>query len=255
MPTGVGRWALLSSAVLQVLAPVVISFSGDGEGPPVVPAGYAFIIWSPIVLGCLTSAVYGWPLRRAELAAYRAVHGRLTAVQVLFVAWLLAAVSPQVWLTVPIFAGMLVLTVQALERVLASTSTSEPTERTIRWLLGGTLGLYAGWSTAAVWVNVASLLPAAGLSPDGVAGTAWQTGILAAAAATALIVIRRAGAAPAYVAAVAWALVGVVISGVMVDRPGVSVAAGAGLLTVLTAAITDARRGMRRTDQIRPGRA
>ena len=238
LSAGVGRWVLLGTAVLQAVSPAVVPFSGDGDGPPIVPAGYTFVIWTPIVLGCVAAALYGLPRRRASSAAYRAVHLRLSAVQVLFVAWLLAAVSPAVGLTVPIFVAMLVLTLAALRRVLSSTGRAH---KTVRWLLGGTLGLYAGWSTAALWVNLASLLPEAGLSPDGILGTTWQVALLAAATATAVVLVRRLAAPVPYVAAVAWAFGGVVVSGLTAGRPGLTVAAGAGLLTVLATAVRAGR--------------
>jgi hypothetical protein len=80
------------------------------------------------------------------------------------------ATSSAVWLTVPVLATMLALTLAALRRVLAAerapgaavpgapvaaaTAAQGRGDRVVRWLLGGTLGVYAGWSTAAVWVNV-----------------------------------------------------------------------------------------------------
>ncbi len=237
----VGRWVLLATAALQIGSPVLVPFSGSDDGPPVVPAGYAFSIWSVIVLGCLAAAGYGLSPARARSAAYRAVHVRLSVVQVLFAAWLLAAVSPAVWLTVPIFLAMLVLLLAALREVLRAVR-DDRSQRVTRVLLGGSLGLYAGWSTAAVWVNAATVLVDAGLPTTGTAGLLGQSAILLGAAGTAGWAARRVavGSLP-YLAAVAWALVAVIVAAAT-TAPWVAATAGAGLAGVLLAAATG-RRG------------
>lgn len=257
LPPGLGRWVLLATAALQAVSPALIPFGASGDEPPVVPAGYAFSIWSVIVLGCAAAALWGLPARRARSAAYRAVQLRLSVVQVLFVAWLLAATSSAVWLTVPIFATMLALTLAALRRVLVATAAAPGAPagerrrlRVTRWLLGGSLGVYAGWSTAAVWVNLATLLSPARLSPEGPLGTAWQTAVLVAATASAVVVVRRLAAPPPYVAAVAWAFVGVVVSALMAGLPGLTAAAVAGLVAVLGAAVVTRRTGRARPTSI-----
>jgi hypothetical protein len=178
---------------------------------------------------------------------------RLSVVQVLFVAWLLAATSSAVWLTVPVFAAMLALTLAALRRVLAAERAPGAAvpdaavtaaraaqgrgDRVVRWLLGGTLGVYAGWSTAAVWVNAASVLPPAGMSTTGLTGTAWQAVFLFAATAAAAVVVRALAAPLPYTATVAWAFAGVVVSSLMASSPGFAAVAAAGLLVVVAVAV------------------
>ena len=252
VPIGVGRWLLISTALLQAVTPALISFSGSDQDPPVVPAGYAFSIWSVIIAGCVAAALVGFPRRRAASAALRAVHLRLSLVQVLFVAWLLAATSSVVWLTVPIFVAMLALTLAGLRRVLAvgSGGASDGVPRPDRWsderlargLLGGTLGIYAGWSTAGVWINIASLLAQGGISPDGGTGTAWQSALLIGACVVSVCVVRALAAPLPYVAAVAWAFVGVVVSAVMADAPALATVAVLGLLVVAAAAVATRHR-------------
>jgi hypothetical protein len=238
-----GRWLLLVTAIAQAWAPVVIDFDGSSSDPPVVPAGYAFSIWSAIILGCLAVAAYGMPRRRAELGVYRAVHLPLSLVQVLFVAWLLAATSSTVWLTLPIFVTMLALSAVALHRVLTVADRAKH-GRVARGLLVGTLGVYAGWSTAAVWVNAATLLTDAGLDAAGAVGTAWQSLVLAGATASAVLLLRRLQGSLPYVGAVGWALVGVVVNAAMAGMPGLVVAAVLGLSVVVVATVA-ARRSTR----------
>ena len=213
VPVGLGRWLLLGTAVLQAVTLALISFGGSDQDPPVVPAGYTFSIWSVIIAGCLAAALVGFARRRAASAAYRAVHLRLSVVQLLFVAWLLAATSSVVWLTVPIFAAMLALTLAGLRRLLSTGDVRAPDEMTGRGrsgadrlalgLLGGTLGIYAGWSTAGVWINMASLLAQSGISPAGATGAAWQSAFLLGACVVAVGAMRALAAPLAYVAAVA----------------------------------------------------
>lgn len=252
VPVGLGRWLLLCTALLQAVSPALISFGGSDQDPPVVPAGYTFSIWSVVIAGCVVAAVVGFARRRAASAAFRAVHLRLSVVQVLFVAWLLAATSSVVWLTVPIFVAMLTLTLVSLRRVLSGgkAGASDGASRAGRWgderlargLLGGTLGIYAGWSTAGVWINVASLAAQSGLSPAGATGTAWQSAFLIGACVVAVWAVRALAAPLAYVAAVAWAFVGVVVSAVMADLPGLATVAVLGLVVVTMAAVATRQR-------------
>jgi hypothetical protein len=242
LPAAAGRWLLLGTALVQAASPIVLPFGGSGDDPPVVPAGYAFTIWGVIVLGCLAAAAYGFPARRAGSALFRAAQVPLSIVQLLFVAWLLAARGTAVWLTVPIFAAMLVLLVTVLLRI---RDLDTPTGRTGRILLGVAVGLYAGWTSAAVWVNTATVLAAAGLTTAGTAGLAWQALALTGATATVSVVGRAltrrmhgpAADAPmvAYLAAGAWALVGVAVGATGSSQPALALVAAGGLAAVAVA--------------------
>jgi hypothetical protein len=248
IPIEVGRWLLLGTALLQAATPALIPFAGSAEDPPVVPAGYAFSIWSVILAGCLAAALLGWPARRAASPAYRTVHLRLSVVHVLFLAWLLAARSSLVWLTLPIFLAMLALTLTCLRGVLStqvsqvsrghSVADAWRSDRLAHSVLGGTLGVYAGWSTAAIWINLASLLTQAGISPRGGTGTAWQSLCLLAACASTLLVMRALSAPLPYVLAVAWAFAGVVVSAAMANVPALAGVAVVGLVVAAAAALS-----------------
>ena len=75
------------------------------------------------------------------------------------------------------------------------------------WLIAGTVGLFAGWSSAAIWLNIVTVLP------DAVGGsTVVQTLGVAGAAITTVAVIVRLRPAWTYAGAVIWALIGIVIS-------------------------------------------
>ncbi|SDS51778.1 hypothetical protein SAMN04488543_1880 [Friedmanniella luteola] len=247
-----GRWLLLGTAMVQAASPLLIDFGAAGTDPPVVPAGYAFSIWSVILVGCVAAAVYGLPTRRAETPAYRAVHLRLSLVQLLFVAWLRAATSTAVWLTLPIFVGMLVLTLAALREVLATFTTRR--DRGSRWFLGTTLGIYAGWATAAVWINAATLLADAGVEASGLIGTVWQSMILSAAATSAVLLLRRLHGSLPYVGAVGWAFTAIVVSTSMAHAPALTAVASLGLLAVGAASVVARRNRVTGGRHEGPGR-
>ncbi|MDG6109548.1 hypothetical protein Daura_31635 [Dactylosporangium aurantiacum] len=234
-----GRWLLLGTALLQASAPALVGFGGDGADPPIVPPASFFAVWGVVVLGCVLAALWGLPRRRAGTAPYRSIQLPLSAVQLGFVAWLVAARSPTAWLTLPIFAAMLAGLVLSLRRVLANRSASEA-DRISRALLGGVLGVYAGWSTAAVWINAATLLPDSALNGD--AGLILQCAfaLAAAAAATTGTYVLRGQAA--YTLTAGWALTGVTVSALTAGATPLAVTAVAGLLVVGGVALLRRRR-------------
>ncbi|MGY1709683.1 hypothetical protein ACI8AC_09265 [Geodermatophilus sp. SYSU D00758] len=231
-PTGSrGRWLLLATAVAQAAAPPFAGFDqGSGADPVVVPPGPFFAIWGPVVLGCLAAAVWGLPLRRATADPWRRVHVPLSLAQAGFVLWLVAAAWAPV-LTLPVFAGMLALLVVALRAVMTA-----PADRVTRVLLGGSLGLYAGWASAAVWVNAATLLPERAVSVPLLAA------LLAGAAGTAAALSRLLRGQVAFVAAASWALVGALVSSAAAGAAAPALVAAGGLAVVVGSAVLPARR-------------
>lgn len=232
LPGTRARWVLLGTAVAQLAAPPFAGFDqGSAADPVVVPPGPFFAVWGPVVLGCLAAAVYGLPLRRATTEPWRRVQVPLSAAQVGFVLWLVAAARAPV-LTVPVFLAMLAALLLCLHTVVTT-----PSGRGTRWLLGGTVGLYAGWTSAAVWVNTATVLP-----ERFVGGTAVPALLLAGAATTAAVVAWRVRGQPPYVLAAGWALLGALVSTLGAGATALGVVAGTGLVTVVVVALVGARR-------------
>lgn len=227
-----GRWVLLATAMTQAASPALSGFTGESASDPViVPPGPFFGIWGIIVIGCVASALWGLPRERAATAPYARVQWPVSLAQLGFTAWLLAAVSSPVW-SVPVFLLMLACLGVAL-RIVVTT----PTEPLTRWLLGTSVGLYTGWAAAAVWVNTATVLP----------GTARTNpaylGLLLLGAVISLVVgavLFRAH--PGFVAAGAWALLGVVVSTSAAGAGVLGIVAGAGLAVVGAAAVLVRRR-------------
>jgi hypothetical protein len=147
---------------------------------------WLLIVWSLIIAGCLAVAVLGLAGVAGVVDAHARRAGAAVVVQVLFVLWLVAATSSAVALTVPVFAAMLALALLALRRTL----TAHDGGQVLQWLVRATLVIYAGWSTAAVFVNLATLVSGAGARTDGVLGTAWQVAFLVLAGVAALVILR-----------------------------------------------------------------
>lgn len=91
-------------------------------------------------------------------------------------------------------------------------STNSPKHESLSSFLGNVLGVYAGWSTAAVWLNAATLLPSDVF--EGNRGVLIQCLFVGGAAASATAGSYLLRGQVAYTAAAAWALIGVAASGV-----------------------------------------
>jgi len=181
-----------------------------------------------VVVGCVAAALWGLPLDRATRPPWTDVQLPVSAVQVGFVLWLVSAASAPA-LTLPVFVLMLGALAWSLRIVLRT-----PADRATRVLLGGTLGVYTGWSAAAVWLNAATLLDV-----DAVAAGAL---FVAGAAMTACLGARLFGGQPAFALAAGWALLGVVLSSAAAGRSDLAVLAGTGLVAVAVTALLSHRR-------------
>jgi hypothetical protein len=190
---GGGRWLLLVTAVAQAASPSVVGFDQSSvTDPVVVPPDPFFAIWGVVVLGCLTAAVWGLPAARASRAPWRQIQLPVSLVQLGFVVWLVAAARLPL-LTLPVFVAMLALLVPSLRTVLRS-----PADRGTRALLGGTLGLYAGWTAAAVWMNAAALLPGVARGAQGLPSMLVLAALLLGAVVTAAALARLVHARSAW---------------------------------------------------------
>jgi hypothetical protein len=210
-PPGFGRWLLLATSVLQGLSPILIDFRADDsvDDPALVPPPYFFAIWGVILAGCCAVAVWGFPSRRASTPPYSHIQVPLSLAQVCCFLWCLTASSPKYTpLTAPIFMVLIGFLVQCLGEVQKSSAGHVGGSGFD--LLSSVLGIYAGWSTPAVWINVATTLPKDWI--NGTQSTLIQCGFVAAASASALIGTYFLRGQVAYSCGSGWALIGVIIS-------------------------------------------
>ena len=195
-----------TAAIAFVLSPVVSqSFGGfepdqfpiPQDHPPAQPAGYAFAIWSLIYAWLVAHAGFGL-LKRADAADWDATRWPLAISLVIGAAWIPTAQQSVLTATVLIWL-MLGTAVWAYLKAPARDY----------WWAKVPLGLYAGWLTAASWVSVALVGAGWGIGPGALA---WAWIVLVLALLFAAAVLTRAGRAPEYGAAVAWAAVGIAVA-------------------------------------------
>lgn len=209
------RLLLLAAAIQQILAPLVIGTPGTSPlsdvatRTPMQPATWAFAIWGPIYLGALILAVWqAFGAGRHEPTMAR-VRLPLTGLYIGSTVWLAAAASPAKWLTPPILFAMLVLALVAMLRLARPTA---PLSRATKLIAGWPTALYAGWVSAAAFVNSAIVGPEYGLGTAGLGTEGLAVALTAAAAALAIAVTIASRGALAYVLAVVWALTGIIFA-------------------------------------------
>lgn len=233
---GRARLVVLGLAVLQAASPGLFALTGsdaldaDAAGEPaIVPAEYAFVIWAPIVAASLVYAAWQLPRGREADGLKDRLAAPLAVTFGGFTLWLGFAASPVSWVTVPIFAGMLVALVIALRRLAEHDAAWRALPRWARVLVDVAVGVYAGWTSAAAWVNLTTAVAQSGATVSESLAFWGQVGALAAATGTLCVVAWATGARLSYLAAGAWALVGVIVGATQAGAPALAGVAAAGL--------------------------
>jgi hypothetical protein len=237
--------AMLVLAVGQLISPVFSALLGgsfttanrDGE-PPLTPAGYTFSIWGLIELVSLGWAIFAVRWRRegnAVLIDRLAVP--LLVVFAGFSVWLVAAEVEPVWSTLVVIVVMFVALLAAMRVALAERAVIASWPRLGRALLWWTLGLYTGWISVAVWLNLTTAFAGSGAPITGTVGVVAQVATLAGALGTALLVLRWTDALLPYAAVVCWGLVGAVLGTAQASQPTLTAATVVGLVIVIAASI------------------
>lgn len=249
---------LLLLAIGQLALPPLLFAQGFDQGAarpplaaaanPATPAGYAFIIWGFIYLGSLALAVYALTAAgRADPLIDRIIWPCIAGFG-LCLLWLVAASKGPVWLTVPIIIGMGLALGSALFTIL---TWPQPLGWVRQVAVAAPLGLYFGWLTAAMFVNAADVLPGYGFNRFGLAPGMFGLLVIAAAGALAIAFVALAGPHPAYVAAVLWALSGIIVrNGTPSLENMVALAAGIAIVALLIAVFWFANA--RRSDAMLP---
>ncbi len=238
-PVKAWRWIATALAVSQLAASPIITWlfgdflsSGATNDALITPSGYAFAIWGLITLLTVVTCV---AVVRVGLGApwERRILVEASVVFLGFSTWLIVAAQNWLWLSVAVFAVMVGALVDVLRLLVrrAGDLTCPPWLRRLATL---TFGLYLGWSSVAVFVNVAAASIESGASAD---GTGWQAIILVAATATAIWLTAYLRGALGYVAAVLWALIAVTIGAAHRGSPVLVAAAAAAAVLVAVVAL------------------
>lgn len=201
--------ASVAFAMSPVLSPGFSGFSPDQfpvpqVDPPIQPMGLTFAaIWTVIYAWLIAMALYGL-LKRADDAGWDAPRWPLFASLVIGAAWIPVANLSPIWATVLIW----IMWATALAALLSAPARD-------RGWLQAPLGLYAGWLTAAAPVGTAVLATGYGAAP-----VTWiHAAFLLLASWIALAVARLAPRpVPVYLAALVWAVLGIVIDNALAGR-------------------------------------
>lgn len=248
-------WALLVAAVVQVAAPVVqavadVSQPGDGSDDLLItPAGWAFSIWSLIYGLALAHAVV--TLWRGDGVGSRRFVLDLIALYLGAAGWIAVSAAGISWATFLVLAFMTVVGIDAA-RLAARARPRDPAWTT--WLARATSGIYAGWVSAAVFLNLGTGVIELDLAQPSQHG--WQLALLAGAALFALGVNAQLPSSPFYAAAVGWALIGIIAAVTGESTPALVIAVVAILLLVAQTAWQSTRvfseRGRAGSTSVRP---
>ncbi|HEY5980354.1 MAG TPA: hypothetical protein VIT41_12035 [Microlunatus sp.] len=242
--------AMLFFAVGQLISPIFNAVLGgsfttsnrNGE-PPLTPAGYTFSIWGLIEIVSVALAIF-LVLRRKRTDAdlIDRLAAPLLVVFAGFSVWILAAELEPVWSTLVVIVIMFVALVWALRIALAERSRIAAWPRPGRALLWWTLGLYAGWISVAMWLNLTTAFAGSGAPITGTLGIAAQIATLAGALGTVLIILAWTGGLLSYAAAVCWGLVGAIVGTLDAGQPALTIAVVVGLVVVVAATVLTRRR-------------
>ncbi|WP_160000259.1 hypothetical protein [Roseomonas sp. 18066] len=213
---------------------------------PVVPAGYAFTIWS--LLFALSIAWGIWqllPSMGRESEAARRLGWPLAATFGFSILWmLLSQLTFNGWHLVAVMLCVLVAALSAFFVNRRIDHRATPSPRVERWLLRPLLGLLAGWVSVATFANIAGAAVVSGFFPaEGAGLTVAAVLILLACGGLVLTVLWVARGSAWYAAAVAWALVAILYANTLGRdfNLGVAITAGALLAVVLAMAWQRAR--------------
>lgn len=236
------RWANLVLASAQIIV-TGLCFGGgvsfdQASGtvhtpdPPIVPAAYAFIIWSLIYLLSLAYGVYQFSSLRASDPLMRRIGWFTASGFMACCVWLiLVRTGHSIW-TVPTIYWMAASLFGAFRVLwrLRSPDTSLST------LVVAPISIYSGWLTIAIFANTSTELRQMGLG-----STSATIVLLAAAALLATVILRQSRGNLYYAATICWALIGIGVRD-QFDLRNEAVAITAWTTLILFAAITLATR-------------
>lgn len=208
------------------------SSSGATNEALITPAGYAFSLWGLITA---LSAATALAVLRYGLGSWweTSVLVDASVVFVGFSLWLLVAGQDWLWVSVVVFVVMVSALVHIM-RLLVRRRHDLTCPKWLTVLATATFGLYLGWSSVAVFANVAAALIDGGVSESVVW---WQLVVLVAATAFVVGLTTMLRGTLGLVAGSLWALIAIAIGASHRDSTVLSVTAViAAVLVIGTAA-------------------
>lgn len=208
---------------------------------PFTPAGWVFAIWGLIYLGVIAFTVYQLAGGGARAARLRPVRG----------AYLVSCVANATWLVLwhyeAIIAslGVMLLLLASLATVRTLLSASPPSSWREVWCVDVPFSLYLGWISVATLANLGVAIVHGGAMPAGVDPVPWSQAMLGAALGIAAVGFFRLRD-PIFLAALAWAAVGIAhktgqAPGIAVPAMALAGLAGLAMISLLRRGVGPAR--------------
>jgi hypothetical protein len=240
-----GRAVVLFLAVGQLVSNLVFTLwsptdlrSGT-EFSPLIPPGPMFSIWAVIIATSVLWAILQVRPSVIESPLRDRLVLPLSVVYAGFALWLAAAsLGQDSPLTLVVFVVIVSAHYLAWRRISAARAEIRLWRAVDRITLYVSQGLYAGWTSMAFFVNIATVAQAGGSPVDGAWGTTWQLLVVAAAAGTAVVFVVVSGGSLWYALASCYALVGAAISSSAGGFPALAVALGVGVVLVVGSTAT-----------------
>ena len=239
-----GRAVVLILALGQLVSNLMFTLwsprdlQSGTEFSPLIPPGPMFSIWAAII----TVSVL-WAILQVRPSAQQAgLRDRLVVplgiVYATFALWLAAAsLGQQSPLTLVVFVVMVGAHYVAWRRISAAREEIAQWKPIDRVVLYVSQGLYAGWTSMAFSVNIATVVQGTGAPIDGTWGTTWQLLVVAAAAGAAIAFVFASRGSAWYAVASCYALVGVAISSGGGGYAVLAAAAAVGVVLVVVSTI------------------
>ncbi|HAH10381.1 MAG TPA: hypothetical protein DCL54_07715 [Alphaproteobacteria bacterium] len=225
-------------AIGQIAATVYLFSSGfqSAQGPmpqaeptPIEPAGYAFIIWAPIYIGCVIYALWLFSPEGMRDPVSHVIGWATVPVFAACVGWLFAAAWGPVIFTIPLIVVMFAGLASTLLTVTAGTAAMSWSKYLCVVV---PLSLYCGWVSVALFANASEVLPSYGFNRFGLDVETWTLLMLGVAGLVAAY-ITWTTASPVYTGAVIWALIAISVGSFNRGPYPVVAAAALGLAVTL----------------------
>src|SRR3712207_521450 len=209
--------AVMLGAIFQIAVAVstgpAVGRVSEENPTLVVPADYAFVIWTPIFLLALIYAVYQALPSNRESPLLRRIGWFSALAYFSNGIWEIVFPAREFVLSQMVFVG--ISTGAVIAFVLVQRGAAGSGSWFDRWFVAPAFGLLAGWVTAAFFVGLVTVLVATGVLGGGIGEALFGALMLivGGAAACAMILAGRTGPVQGYFAyggAVLWALAGVV---------------------------------------------
>lgn len=209
------KLGVLISSVTQCFSPLFSSLNdqtsssnSDYTNPKITPAGYAFVVWGVITILGLGYGIYQFSKARRNTSLHLAIAPKLIPIYLCFSLWLVAAEKQWLITTVLIFVFMYYLLGKVLIQVITEEKRLTVPDKI---LLLTQVGIYAGWTSVAIFANTASAVKFYGVSDGGLNGTLWQGLLLLFATANIIFGIHRFKANLPFLLAALWAVTGIYV--------------------------------------------